>query len=99
MAASTLTTPTITLCSRCTAELDTTGTPHWCRTCRAKYQREYASLKKEMAESRGFAAGVAAAKQYLADQFAKQGSGSFTGYEISRLILQSKGPQSDQSTG
>lgn len=74
-------------CSKCDGVLDTTGTPKWCRACRAKYKREYEATVKEMTESRGYAAGVSAMRDYLAQNFAKYGScGSFSGYEISQTI-------------
>lgn len=85
-------TPAGPICSRCTEPLDTTGSPTWCKACRAKYQREYKALRAEMTESRGFAAGVSAMRAYLAEQFAKLGAGGFTGSEVASLIRQSQGP-------
>jgi hypothetical protein len=80
-------------CSRCNGDLDTTGYPLWCKSCRAAHKREYEATKKEMQESRGFAAGQNAMRHYLAQQFDRYGSqGSFTGMEIARIILQSRGP-------
>lgn len=83
------------LCSRCTEPLDTTGSPTWCKSCRANYQREYKALRAEMTESRGYAAGVSAMRAYLAAQFAKLGSGGFTASEVAALIRQSQGPDAD----
>lgn len=82
------------VCSKCTKPLDTTGYPRWCLACRAKYKREYESARKEMTESRGFAAGISAMREYLAQNFRKYGSaGAFTGYEIAETIMRAKGPQ------
>lgn len=82
-----------TLCSKCSGELDTTGYPKWCKACRASNKRDYEATKKEMAESRGFAAGVSAMRTYLAENFQQYGSsGSFTGMEIAATIMQVKGP-------
>lgn len=72
--------------------LDTAGSPPWCKTCRAKYQRDYKAMRAEMSESRGFAAGVSAMRAYLAAHFERLGSGSFSGYESAHLIRQSRGP-------
>ncbi len=79
-------------CSRCTSPLDTDGYPKWCKACRAKNRREYEATRKEMSESRGFAAGVSAAREYFAGRFEKYGAAAFTGIEIGALIRQSQGP-------
>lgn len=79
-------------CTKCTGPLDTEGYPKWCKACRAKHRREYEATKKEMSETRGYAAGVSAMKGHLAGHFERLGSGSFSGYEVAALIRQSKGP-------
>lgn len=80
-------------CSKCNSPLDTTGYPKWCKSCRAAHKREYEATKKEMQESRGFAAGQSAMRSYLVQQFARYGTqGAFTGYEIARMIQNCKGP-------
>jgi len=80
-------------CSKCGNALDTTGSPKWCRACRAKYKREYDATVKEMTESRGFAAGCTAMREYLAKRFSEYGAaGSFSGIEIAKIIAQAKGP-------
>jgi hypothetical protein len=79
-------------CSKCEKPLDSTGFPKWCMDCRAKYRREYDATKKEMAESRSFAAGMTAMREHLAKNFSQYGPAGFTGTEIARLILQVKGP-------
>lgn len=82
-----------TICSKCEGALDTTGYPLWCKSCRAKNKREYEATKKQMQETRGYAAGVSAMRAYLAAQFLKFGTaGSFSGVEISRIIEHCKGP-------
>lgn len=81
------------ICTRCEQPLDTTGTPQWCKQCRATYQREYNATKKQMQESRGYAAGIAAMRDYLAGKFREYGTaGSFTGIEVAHYIAQSHGP-------
>jgi len=86
-------TETVALCSKCQAPLDREGSPNWCKACRAKYQREYEGTKKQMNESKGFANGVSAMREYLAQRFAEYGtSGSFTGAEIAATIRTCKGP-------
>lgn len=80
-------------CSKCSASLDTTGYPLWCKACRAANKRDYESTKREMTEGKGFAAGVQAMRQYLAENFRRYGSqGAFTGNEIAQTILNVKGP-------
>jgi hypothetical protein len=84
-------------CSKCNGELDregTEGTAHWCKGCRAKYQREYEATRKEIVRSKGFKEGVAAMREYLARNFRQYGTqGSFTGNEICGMILTCKGPR------
>lgn len=81
-------------CSKCENSLDTTGSPKWCRACRAKYKREYDATVKDMTESRGFCAGITAMRQYLAERFRSYGTqGAFTGSEIAGIIMQAKGPE------
>jgi hypothetical protein len=86
-------TPESPLCSKCEAPLDTAGYPLWCKQCRAANMREYTATKKQMQESRGFAAGVSAMRDYLAGRFREYGTqGSFTGNEVAHFISQSHGP-------
>ncbi len=78
---------------RCNNPLDTTGYPLWCKACRATNKRETEATKKEMTESRGYAAGVSAMRDYLAMKFGEYGAqGGFSGTEIAHYIRQSKGP-------
>ena len=80
-------------CSRCGKERDTQGAPPWCKACRAKYQRDYQALRKEMSESRGFAAGISAMRAYLADTWDKYPDiQTFTGPQIARVIRNVRGP-------
>lgn len=87
-------TESTTLCSKCgkNPRAEPNGTNPWCKECRAKYQREYQETKKEMAKGKGFAAGVAAMKECLAEEFDRLGSGMFSGYEVGYLIRQAPGP-------
>ena len=87
--------PEETTCSRCEKALDTTGVPLWCRACRAEYQREYKALQKQMSETRGFAAGVSAAKAFVASEFETAIRGAtINGFEAARLVRACKGPVS-----
>jgi hypothetical protein len=80
-------------CSRCAGVLDTTGYPLWCRKCRAENKRDYEATKKQMMESRGFATGVGAMREYLVKAFQEYGAASsFTGDEIASIIQRCKGP-------
>lgn len=80
-------------CSKCEGPLDTTSYPKWCKACRAKNKREYEATKKEMSETRGFAAGVSAAKDLLASEFESAIRGAaINGFEAARLVRACKGP-------
>ncbi len=82
-----------TVCSKCAGALDTTGSPRWCKSCRAAYHREYKELKEGMSETRGFSAGISAMRDCMATEFERLGSGMFAGYEIAELIRQAPGPE------
>lgn len=87
--------PTAEECSKCQKELDTEGTPKWCKACRAKYQKEYQATKEGKAEAHGFARGVTAFRRMIAEKFEGQGSGAFTGQEISYMVLNEPGPDQE----
>lgn len=75
------------LCSKCENALDGVGFPHWCKKCRATYRREYEALRKEMAETRGYAAGVSAMREFVAANFeAYRFPRIFTGQEIAHIV-------------
>ena len=80
-------------CSRCSKELDTSGYPRWCKACRAAYKREYESLRTQMGEGRGFAAGVTAMRGLLVEEFNKLGFSNFAAYEVRDIIAQCPGPR------
>jgi hypothetical protein len=79
-------------CTRCGGQRTTSGYPLWCHACQAKRKREYEATKKEMSETRGFAAGVTAMRHYLAGHFRQYGPAGFTGTEIAATIMTVKGP-------
>lgn len=84
-------------CSICSTEFETRAEFPWCKTCRATRQREYMAQRGEMDEKRGhakgYAEGVAAAKQFLAREFQqKVGTAQLSGHEAARLVLACKGP-------
>jgi hypothetical protein len=79
-------------CSKCGNPREADGYPKWCNGCRATYKREYEILRKEMTETRGYAAGVSAMRAYLAERFLQLASGHFDGREVARLISQATGP-------
>lgn len=80
-------------CSKCEKKLDTEGTPRWCKKCRAEYQREYQSLKKEMSESRGYAAGCSAMREFIAGYFMQFGNVRLSGVEASMMVRKAGQPQ------
>lgn len=74
-------------CSKCEKDLDSTGFPHWCRKCRATYKREYEAQRDEMSETRGYAAGISAMRDFLAVNFEKYALPRvFSGPEIGHII-------------
>jgi hypothetical protein len=80
-------------CAKCGNSCEPGSSRGWCKPCNAEYQRGYEKTKKEMTESRGYAAGVSAMRDYLIKNFAQYGSsGHFTGYEIADIIHRVKGP-------
>lgn len=81
-------------CSRCEKTLDTTGNPRWCKACRAKYQREYRDLESQMTETRGYAAGLSAMREYLAENFARYSPiQTWNGQSIAKIIRDCAGPE------
>ena len=83
-------------CTKCNVELDTTGYPLWCKACRAQYKREHEGIRKEMTEGRGFALGVKAMREWLAQNFAEvyASGGNWNGYQIGKIIMQVQKGQS-----
>jgi hypothetical protein len=74
-------------CSKCDGALDTTGYPHWCKRCQNAYRKEYGATKNEMQETRGYAAGVSAMREFLATNFeAYLPPRIFTGAEIAHIV-------------
>ena len=86
-------TETVHKCSRCEKDLDTTGYPKWCKACQAAYRREYRSLQGEMAETRGFAAGVSAMRDHLTNRFSRAPLASFTGAALVDWLRKEPGPR------
>lgn len=83
----------ITTCSKiqddgkiCGRELDTAGSPQWCKACRAKYQREYQATRNEMGEAKGYVKGVDAMRDAAARHFADFGPGMFSGLEVAEVV-------------
>ncbi len=77
----------------CGKPLDATGYPLWCKRCRADHRNAYNATVKEMSESRGFAAGVAATKDLIASEFMNAIRGAqINGYEAARLVRACRGP-------
>jgi hypothetical protein len=80
-------------CSKCDKKLDTEGTPRWCKKCRADYQREYQSLKKEMSETRGVAAGRSEMREFIANYFLSLGNAHLSAAEASFMVRKAGLPQ------
>ena len=82
-----------TICTKEGCEEPRAGAKPWCKNHLAEYQREYVKTKEGMAEGKGFAQGVAAARAEWSEHFEHQRSGMFSGYEICDLIRQAPAPQ------
>jgi hypothetical protein len=80
-------------CSKCEAVLDTEGYPKWCKKCRATHRREYEATKKEMGETRGYAAGCSAMRDFMATYFQQFGNVKFSGIEASIMARKAGLPQ------
>ena len=73
-------------CSKCGKALDADGSPSWCKSCRAKYQREYQIRRHEQSKRNGYAAGAAAMKTAIAERFRLYGNAHFSGIEAAAMI-------------
>jgi hypothetical protein len=76
----------------CSNPLDTTGTPKWCKRCRADYQKEHRALEMDRKERQGYIKGAKKMREILAAEFAKLGIGTFSGDEVAELIQRAPGP-------
>lgn len=85
-------------CSRCSKELDTEGSPNWCKACRAKYQREYKDLIARRSSEKAYNAGVEAMRQTLALEFSRIGKAILTGREIAFAISHAPRPTMQLTT-
>lgn len=88
------------LCTKCESSLDTKGFPLWCKKCQNDYRKQYNAIRKQMAEKNGFALGVQAMRDYLANEFAKYPQFQrFDGPSIARTIRSVAAPPlpADQS--
>ena len=73
-------------CSKCGQVLDTTGTPKWCKACRADYQRERTSTLEERAETRGLERGIRFERQAVENYFRALGRSHFSGAEVAAMV-------------
>lgn len=74
------------LCSKCGNELDTTGSPKWCKKCRAAYQREYQQTRQEMNAGHDFHAGAEAMRAAADAWFRQFARSTFTGLEVCHVL-------------
>lgn len=73
-------------CSKCSGDLDTTGYPRWCKSCRAEWKREYLQVKAKMEREAAFFRGVDSDRTMLAVEFARLGNAMLSGTEIAHAI-------------
>lgn len=83
------------LCSKCKTRprADSISTNPWCLECRAEYAREYRALKKEMRESRGYAAGQSAMRDHLALMLDRLGSSMINAHDTAQWIRKQTVPE------
>jgi hypothetical protein len=78
---------------RCGNELDTTGSPKWCKVCRSRYQREYKATREDMVAAKAWADSASAMKEALAKAFSVYPTVPFYGFEIAQKIGQFPAPK------
>ena len=91
------TTETVKLCSACgknpRVDQREKSTNTQCSECKYEAQKRWTMNKANQDQAQAWAAGVAAAKSFLADQFENAIRGaSITGHEAARLVRVCKGP-------
>lgn len=86
--------PETVLCAQrgCGKPLDREGEPRWCKSCWARYQREYQVLKLDRSERKGFVMGREAMRKIIAEEFVRLQAATFRGAEIATLVLNMPGP-------
>ncbi len=85
----------VKLCSKCKQRprAHPESTNPWCRQCNTEKQVEYQDGLKGMNESRGFAAGCGAMREFMAEHFRTFGSARFSGVEIWDMIRKAGVPR------
>jgi hypothetical protein len=86
-------------CGKCGDNLDTTGYPLWCKSCRAKYKREYEETKSGMVEHSAYLRGADAMRAKLLEEISKQHPmGQVTVGSVAAWIAETKRPEFVSST-
>ena len=86
-------------CGKCGKELDTTGYPLWCLSCRAKYKREYVETRDRMAEHNAYIRGADAMRALLLSEIGKQHPlGQVTVGLVANWIAATPRPEFPEST-
>lgn len=81
------------LCSKCKGILDRTGSPKYCKSCWATYQREHRATAEGRAEMRGYAQGARAMKEAIIASAEGMGSGYMNGYEVADIVRGMDAPE------
>jgi len=86
---------TIKLCSKCKERprAHPESTNPWCRQCNTEKQVEYQGNVKEMTETRSFAAGCAAMREFMVTYYAQFGNVKLSGFEASMMARKAGLPQ------
>jgi hypothetical protein len=79
------------MCSKCKEQ--PAGTQVWCKSCRAKYQREYREQEAEMLGARNWIAGANAIRAAMATQLDRAGNAVYQGNSIARWIREFEVPE------
>ena len=69
------------------------STNPWCKRCLATYKGEYSESRLAMERGKGFAAGVEAMVQTLAQEFARHPAAMVTCSEVASVILAAPRPR------
>lgn len=85
-------------CRNPRADQDPRATNRHCRTHRNEAQKRYVMSKLEQQSGKGIARGITMMRELLVEEFDRQGSAQFTGYEIAELIRCAPGPAIPRET-
>jgi len=82
------------ICTKCkkNPRKEPNGTNPWCAECRAEYMREYYATLPWRHERRGLLRGLAAMREYVANEFRRHTVRPFLGPEAAAFVMSLPGP-------